>query len=207
MNEMSPATQRKSRVQLVMLVALFAAPIVAAFIMLNYVKQHGVGKTKNHGDLVVPARPLTDINFKTADGKTLKLSALHGKWVLVYINDNECDAVCTQALYGIRQSRAGQKGEHERIEMMYVSTNGLPAASLQTALKEHPLLHVVYQDNDKLSAWLEQFNLEGKEKALSADRVYIIDPLGNLMMSYDKGFDVRGLANDLIHLLKASQIG
>jgi hypothetical protein len=35
----------------------------------------------------------------------------------------------------------------------------------------------------------------------------LIDPLGNIMMQYDAGFDPYKVKNDLMHLLRASQIG
>ena len=206
--ENQPAAKlTRSRLQLILLITFFAAPIIAAMIMMNYVKQHGVGKTKNHGDLVVPARPLRDLEFKNNEDKPIKFSALGKKWLLVYINNNECDQNCDQALYGMRQSRAGQKGEHNRIDLIYISTNGAPGATLQKVLTEHPQLQVLHSENNAVTQWVEQFNLEGKEAAANAGRVYIVDPIGNLMMSYEKGFDVKGLANDLIHLLKVSQIG
>jgi hypothetical protein len=35
----------------------------------------------------------------------------------------------------------------------------------------------------------------------------LIDPLGNIMMQYEPGFDPYKVKNDLMHLLRASQIG
>ena len=40
-----------------------------------------------------------------------------------------------------------------------------------------------------------------------ADTVYVVDPLGNLMMSYDARQDPRGLLEDLKKLLRLSHIG
>jgi hypothetical protein len=37
--------------------------------------------------------------------------------------------------------------------------------------------------------------------------VYVIDPLGNLVLRYPTNPDIRGIANDLARLLKASRIG
>jgi hypothetical protein len=37
--------------------------------------------------------------------------------------------------------------------------------------------------------------------------VFLLDPLGNLVLWYQDGFDPYGLLKDLKHLLKASQIG
>ena len=37
--------------------------------------------------------------------------------------------------------------------------------------------------------------------------LFLIDPLGNLMMQYDSGFDTYKVKDDLMHLLRISQIG
>ncbi len=44
-------------------------------------------------------------------------------------------------------------------------------------------------------------------KALSDGLLFLIDPLGNLMMQYESGFNTYKVKEDLMHLLKISQIG
>ena len=42
---------------------------------------------------------------------------------------------------------------------------------------------------------------------LAEGRLYLVDPLGNLMMSYERGAPVKGLLDDLKKLLNLSHIG
>lgn len=44
-------------------------------------------------------------------------------------------------------------------------------------------------------------------KALSDGLLFLMDPLGNLMMQYESGFNTYKVKDDLMHLLKISQIG
>jgi len=44
-------------------------------------------------------------------------------------------------------------------------------------------------------------------KPLTDGMVVLLDPLGNLVLWYDGGFDPYKMVKDLKHLLKASQIG
>jgi hypothetical protein len=37
--------------------------------------------------------------------------------------------------------------------------------------------------------------------------LFLIDPLGNLMMQYEPGFNTYKVKDDLMHLLRISQIG
>lgn len=197
----------RGRKQLVLLMALFLAPVIIAIIMYNNLSKHGPAKTKNYGDLVVPARPLSDTKLQSVSGKVYKFSDMKGKWIMVYIGTAECDKTCSDVLFKMRQSRLYQQGEHKRIDRLYISVDGKPADSLQAALKEHAGLEVVYGKPDEIDLVVKQFELKNKAPAKSAQRLYIVDPLGNLMMSYEKDFDAVGLIKDMTLLLKVSHIG
>ena len=197
----------KSRKQLVLLIAFFVAPIVLAIIMYNNMPAGGPTNTKNHGDLVVPARPLTDVALQTESGKDYKFSDMNKTWVMVYIGGADCDKACADVLYKMRQSRLAQRGEHLRIKRLYISTAGKAKDSLTKVLKEHPGLEVVSGTAENIKAVLNQFKLENKPAAKSANRLYFVDPFGNLMMSYESDFDPKGLIKDVELLLKISRIG
>lgn len=197
----------KGRQQLILLMAFFVAPIIIAIIMYNLVPEGGPTKTKNHGDLVVPARPLTDVTLQLASGKDFKFSDINKTWVMVYIGDASCNDACAEVLYKMRQSRLAQRGEHLRIKRLYISTSGKAKASLLEILKDHPGLEVVSGADKEIKSVLKQFELDNKAAAKSADRLYLVDPFGNLMMSYEKGFDATGLIKDMTLLLKVSRIG
>ena len=199
--------QGRGRKQLLLLVAFFAAPIVIAIIAYNYTMDHGVGKTKNHGDLVVPARPLNDVELTNIENKPFRFSDMKRTWIMVYIGKNTCNEDCQNAIYLIRQTRLAQQGEHKRIKRLYISTSGEPDQAFKELLKEHPGLEVVSGNDAAIKNVVSQFALEGKPSASEAGRVYLVDPLGNLMMSYEKGFDPKGLIKDLTTLLKISRIG
>lgn len=199
--------QGRGRKQLLLLVAFFSAPIILAIIVYNYTMEHGVGETKNHGDLVVPARPLTDVELTDSENKPFKFSDMKKTWIMVYIGSNTCNEECKKAIYLIRQTRLAQQGEHKRIMRLYISTNGQPDQAFKELLKEHPGLQVVSGNDKAIANIIDQFALEGKSSASDAGRIYLVDPLGNLMMSYEKGFDPKGLIKDLTVLLKISRIG
>jgi cytochrome oxidase Cu insertion factor (SCO1/SenC/PrrC family) len=197
----------KGRQQLILLIAFFVAPIVIAIIMYNLVPEGGPAETKNHGDLVVPARPLIDVKLQNEAGKNYQFSDMNKTWVMVYIGDAECDKNCADVLYKMRQSRLAQSGEHLRIKRLYISTAGKAKTTLIDVLKDHPGLEVVHGDALAVSNVLKQFELENKPAAKLANRLYLVDPFGNLMLSYKNGFDATGLIKDMTLLLKVSRIG
>lgn len=199
--------QNKGRKQLILVIGFFVAPIIIAIIMYNLVPEGGPGNTKNHGDLVVPARPLTDVSLQTEDGKDYKFSDMNKTWIMVYIGNSGCDKNCADVLYKMRQSRLAQRGEHLRIKRLYISTAGKAAASLTKVLKEHPGLEIVHGDPSAINSVLKQFEIKGKALTKTAQRLYFVDPFGNLMMSYERDFDAKGLIKDMTLLLKVSRIG
>ncbi|MFK5914422.1 MAG: SCO family protein [Woeseiaceae bacterium] len=199
--------KNKGRKQLILVIGFFVAPIIIAIIMYNLVPEGGPTNTKNHGDLVVPARPLTDIALQTEAGKDYKFSDMNKTWVMIYIGSADCDIVCAEMLYKMRQSRLAQRGEHLRIKRLYISISGKTKPSLKKILEVHPGLEVVSGSKDQINKVLEQFKLEGKPAANMANRLYLVDPFGNLMMSYESDFDAKGLIKDMTLLLKVSRIG
>jgi hypothetical protein len=40
-----------------------------------------------------------------------------------------------------------------------------------------------------------------------AERIYVVDPLGNLVLAYPRDPDIKGVAKDVTRQLKASRIG
>ena len=201
LSERNPTSGRRA---MVVLVALFTVPMLLAFWYANY---GGTPQaTKNHGELVQPARPLTGFTLETIDGELFDAEALRGKWSLVYFGGAECGAPCAETLYKMRQSRMSQGQEIKRVRRLYILLDEAPAASLSGVLREHQGMQVLRGRPAQLEALVAQFELPGAAPR-TAQRVYIVDPLGNLMMSYPAGFEASGLAKDLRLLLRASQIG
>ena len=59
----------------------------------------------------------------------------------------------------------------------------------------------------KPSAGLSQKILDIRQGSVPDGMLFLIDPLGNLMMQYEPGFNTYKVKDDLMHLLRISQIG
>lgn len=199
----SEKKSKSGRRTLVLLIVLFSAPIVLAYYINQHLQKTGNFKTKNYGELIVPPRPLIDVELQKYPSGIFNFSNIHGKWVLVYFGSAECDKKCEETLYKMRQSRLAQGEELNRINRVYISRNGKPAASLVKILSAHPGMIVAYGNSLNAGSLFRQFSKDGEKDA----DLYLVDPLGNLMISYPPGFEAKGLVKDLTHLLKASQIG
>ncbi|HEY9099941.1 MAG TPA: hypothetical protein VIN38_13835 [Thiobacillus sp.] len=183
-----------SRSKFLFLVGVFVVPVVAAY--LAFFGWRPAGHT-NYGELL-KATPLQHTQGTTLEGQPYSLDDIQGKWVMVHIGPAQCDADCVQQLYLMRQTRLTQGKHQSRIERLWVLTDeATPDPSL---IKEHPGLVVWRATNPD---FVQQFSPAANRMA----HIYLVDPLGNLMLRFPDNPDPKGIMKDLKLLLKASQIG
>jgi cytochrome oxidase Cu insertion factor (SCO1/SenC/PrrC family) len=187
--------QLTSRSKFLLLAAVFAVPVVAAY--LAYFGWRPSGHT-NYGELL-KVTPLQLTAGKTLQGTAFDLEALRGKWLMVHIGPARCDPDCVRQLYLMRQTRIAQGKEQSRIERLWVLTDA--GAVDPVLLKDYPGLYVWRPDQ---ATFVEQFPAAQHNQA---GHIYMVDPLGNLMLRFPQQPDPKKMLKDLKLLLKASQIG
>jgi hypothetical protein len=180
------------------LAGLFLLPLAAAFWMYYGTDWRPAGRV-NHGELITPARPLPATHLPVDSG-TPPAQLFHGQWSLVYIGDGQCDETCRKSLVLMRQTRLSLNNEMKRVERVFLATSNCCAREFLA--REHPGLLVLNADSASADTLLKEFPRAERERSL-----FIVDPLGNLMMRYDVGQDPKGLLTDLKKLLSLSHIG
>lgn len=190
---------------LLLIIAVFLFPVLLSTVL--YVSGwRPEGKSLQRGELVQPARPVGDAELTDANGKPFRFTALRGKWVLVSFNTLPCNAICQNNLYKMRQVRLAQGRDATRVERLMISTN-VAGKALRELVKEYPGLHAASGASATLQALARDF-VSSQGTALDApDRVYLVDPNGNLVMIYAPDADPTGMRKDLARLLRLSQIG
>jgi cytochrome oxidase Cu insertion factor (SCO1/SenC/PrrC family) len=191
--------QSRSRGQLALLVALFFAPLLLAFLMYYGSQWRPPGRT-NHGTLIEPARPLPRLALKRPDGSSAGDGVLVGRWSLVYVASGECDAACHATLYFMRQSYLAMGNLIPRLQQVFLATGR--CCDREFLAREHPDLVALDGGGGAAAAWLAQIPANARSHTL-----FIVDPRGNLMMRYDALMDPKGLREDLKKLLDLSHIG
>ena len=205
MNPSSPESVRRGRRQLLALAALFFVPLAVAFWMYYGPAGWRPSGDASKGDLIDPARPLAEIALPTMDGGATTPGFLRGKWSMVYVGDGTCDDRCRNALYLTRQSRIALNKDMDRVQrVLLVTGNCCDRAFLST---EHPDLVVARVEDATSAALLGPFPVHGGVPPAAAGRIYLVDPLGNLLMSYAPDAPDKALLTDLKKLLRLSHIG
>lgn len=201
----SAQTPRRGRWVLLALAALFSAGVVGSFVLV----QSGwrPSATKNHGELVQPPRPVRDVVLTDLDGRPAHFNALQGKWTLLYFGSAHCPQGCRDNLYKMRQAAAAQGAEAHRVQRVFVVTDPSALDLLRYTLRDYPGMQVLRGRPAAVRELAQQFALPAGGPLDGLDRLYLVDPLGNFMMSYPADADARGIYKDLKLLLRASHIG
>jgi cytochrome oxidase Cu insertion factor (SCO1/SenC/PrrC family) len=195
----------RGRRTLILVALLFLLPVVAATVL--YVSGwRPEGKSLQHGELVQPARPVGDAELTGADGAPYRLNALRGKWAFVYFSPLPCTQACRNSLYKMQQVRLAQGRDAPRVErVMIVAAAG--AGALRELAQQYPGLAAVSGTRATLQTLAREF-VSSQGTALDVSgRVYLIDPIGNLVLSYAPDADPTGMRKDLARLLRLSQVG
>lgn len=188
---------RMGRWKMLMVLLICASPVIASYWTYYVIRPEG---RRNFGELIEPQRPLPAAGTLSLSGEAAFLTSLKGQWLLVSVGQGACDAACQQRLYFQRQLRETLGKDKDRLDRVWLIQDGVaPAAQLLPALAQATVLQVKAQD---LQAWLPPAAGHSLEAHL-----YLVDPLGNLMMRFPAGMDAAGAAKakrDLERVLRAS---
>jgi len=208
----SPVPNRKP---VLLLVVLFLAPLAAAF-WLYYGSSWRPALHTNHGTLVGPVSlPELALPLAAAPGAASAAAAsaavapaamgpasvFRGKWTLLVTGAGEagCDVPCRGTLIYARQTWLSLAQLSSRVQRVLLA--GAGCCDLDYLQREHNGL-IALDASGTAAAPLLQLLPEPRENT-----IYIVDPLGNLMMRYDVRQDPKGLREDLKKLLELSHIG
>ncbi len=178
---------------------IFLAPVIIGTTIYFNKEKLGIGtNTVNYGTLVRPATHLNIEDLSIAGKAATKENVLSKKWTLLYIAPNQCDELCKERLLLMKNVRLLMNEHMRRIRTVLISSD--PALEVQ--LKDDNPNLVFANVESSSSDFLTQF--KNKETL----PIYMIDPLGNLMMFYSQPKPNHKLMiKDLKRLLKYSRIG
>jgi hypothetical protein len=200
--------QKRGRWKLLLVLAVCASPMI-----FSYITYYGImpsGRT-NFGTLIDPrAHPIPALGATTLDAKPASLDAWKGKWIMLKVGPAACDKNCMDQMFAIQQLRSMQGKEMERIERVWLVTDTAPLETI--LIRQLEDVHILRAPADVVAKWLPV-----EQGASAADAIFLIDPLGHLMMRFppppagaaeaDKIKHYAKIKKDIAKVLKASAIG
>lgn len=206
--EMPSSPTGRPKTAMWLLLVMFFAPLLIAFALYYGIPGwRPIGST-HHGDLINPAQPLPQraFNVREVGSSTVERKDLFdGKWNLVFIGEGACGDRCQRALIDMRQVRLALNDDVNRVQRIFIPLNACcDDAYLEAEHRGLLVAQPTSAEMEQLLAVIPQYEMQPPAQA---GRVYIVDPLGNLMMSYAADAPSKGLLEDLKKLLKLSHIG
>jgi hypothetical protein len=189
---MSNEIARKNKIKFLLLVLVMLSPVIASyFFHVLEIRPEG---TVNYGELL-EVKPLKGQALNIENNTIFRARNMHGKWSLITIDSGQCNEYCQKKLYQMRQVRLVQNTEKDRIERIWlIDDHYIPDQDIKNEYEGTVLLSA--KDNDLLNEF---------PAALSQhDHIYVVDPMGNLMMRFPKDADPSKISKDVKHLLKLS---
>lgn len=196
LNKAAPAGKPASRLKLLAIFGVVALPILAAWVMAHF----GIGiptERNNRSDLVEPAMSLDDW------GVILEPVGYGSPWRLAVTSAEECREQCLELIHEARQINVALGREAGRVEHVLLASL-TPGPELADRLeRDYPRL-----DQATLDASAYRNSLRSQPDTWSeGPQLWLIDPLGRVVLHQDPTQPGKRLLDDLKHLLKVSKIG
>lgn len=191
------ARSARSRVQMWLVVAVCAAPVIASYFSFYVLDLRG----RAYSDLITPTRdlpaslPLTDLQGRPVQAETLK-----GQWLLTAAPDQACAEDCERLLFMQRQLREMLGKERDKLDKLLLLPEDVALSPQQVAaLTQGVPVTILRTPRAALEAWLEP--AAGHRLG---EHLYLVDPLGRWMMRTPAQADPIKVKNDLNKLMKAN---
>lgn len=194
--------QKKNRLFILLIFGMAIIPFAIAWILggkAPFIEGH-----TNKGQLITPVVATERSDLVGLDGfSTDNIAELKGHWVtLNVVPQDDCNNICLEAIHKTKQLRLMLNKDLTRTRRAVIFLKDIkPEIASQWLQDDKVLLKV------KPSAALQKKIAEIRNGRLPDGLLLLMDPMGNLMMQYEPGFDPYKVKSDLMHLLRISQIG
>ncbi len=192
--------ERKSRRTLLLVAAVCIAPFIGSWAL--YFLWQPSGRI-NYGELVSGVTVPTGVLAPVSGGKPFDFTQVRGRWIFVTIDNAACNDACQKKLWKMRQVRMTQGKYLERIERVFLVSDGDAQNVAASVVKEYDGMWIASTQSGAGVALQKVFPF----RELQSDHIYLVDPLGNVVLSFPKDADPSRMKKDLTRLLRVSRIG
>ena len=187
------------RVTLLLILAMFALPLMLAWMMNSGSIRLTSGDTLNLGNLVSPVVPL-DWSGVEPIAHGAETSGFSGFWVILSTVPTDCNAQCLESVTMLRQVHRASGKDQNRIKVTLLVDPAVSQAGINELLAIDPGFNLVKNPSAEFVASLALAGGMGSPMGGQAT-IYLLDPLGNIMMTYNGESSPNSLSKDLKRLL------
>ncbi|WP_449426729.1 hypothetical protein [Rhodanobacter umsongensis] len=190
MNTVDPKSLRRSRMFLILIGLVFAAPMIVAGLLSWGGWQPGV---KGNGQPIVPQRNFVDENVQVqlADGQNYAWRDSEPRLTLIALAGPDCAAQCFEMLTEVAKARVMLNRNQSRLRLLYL---GVPPADAGRRVAMQAYWTLGRDADGKLAAYVP-----ATPDSVSA---VLVESNGTALSLYPAGFDVPGLLRDMLKVIK-----
>jgi len=184
----------RSRLILLGVALVFIIPILVSWYLVFFSDfKKGDGGTQK-GELISPVIPLGEPEVFNLKSKTIE--SINGKWTLLFFVENECNQLCEDKLYQLRQIRLALGKDRDKVDRLLVSKNKQQWSQYTNSFNGQKYIDPTSRDYNRLIKKLNDY------AGLDLKATYLIDPYGFLMMKYPQDDNPMGTIKDIERLIK-----
>jgi cytochrome oxidase Cu insertion factor (SCO1/SenC/PrrC family) len=178
----------------------FLAPVLLAYAMFFF---GNVSSFSNKGELLNPVIDVDSLQLTDDNDQLMQREQVTAhKWHMIYFAGKDCDAACNRTLYDMRQINKAVGKNAPRLRHLLVHMEPADVAFRSLLSNEYP---ATVRANSKRATIAAA--LQAVKPHLEANEIYVMDPLGNIMMRFTQDQPPQDIIHDLNKLFKVSQIG
>lgn len=205
MNQPLSNETRDVKVGRLKLLAVFAVAILPLLLAVGmYFGGWALPTSKtNKGNLVWPPVMLPEVQPSLEHAQ----DHLETKWLLLLSGHDSCEQSCQQLLHTMRQVNVAMGRELDRVERVILSD--LSARELGDIQSSYPKLKSHSFNLQQLKTLQQDAAQNGAQFESEAVvwTIWLVDPIGNVVVQYTQSHDGYDMIDDLKKLLKLSNIG
>lgn len=210
----------KSKLKLSFLLLITALPVSVATISFNTAVNSGrIGGTVNNGVLIQPPADITVLEMRDEEGDPQfrrfeeMIEGIQAEeyqprpWLMVYVTAQSCAAECQQRIHYLKQLHITLGKNMPRVRRYYLHVDEQAISPQQRSLlrEQYQSMGLAFASRENIQANLRSAGVEIDLR--DKDYVFLVDPVGNVMMYYTDEHSHEQIKADLDRLLKYSSLG
>ena len=180
-----PLDVQRNRRKLILMFSIGFVPLIVSWLIFFYAPELMPTGTTNEGELISPP----------VSASALGLMSETGRWTLLVPAPKGCDEACEERFYLAKQVNTALGKRSDRVHRVLVDL-GVSGGVATNLSGRYPDLETVQVDAAIFAKALPR-----------EDVIYLMDPLGNILMFYESEKAGNAMLKDIKHLLKISAMG
>ena len=182
---------------------IFLTPIIVITVStVWYYSGYGPEEKVNYGRLLSEPIDVGTLDLEL-DYQNLNVDSMERKWMLVHFINDACLESCADLIYVARQVNVLLARQQTRVKR-YIAAPLEVKPKLENFFTTYPDLNFIEVKDQ--STTIQEFKKNGIDP-FAQPNMFVIDPIGNIILHYSGEVDGKKLLADLKKLLGASKIG